>query len=241
MSNATRTSINLGTTLSINRGGGAAAIPWYLSGGIVAANCIAAYQPKGAASLAASYVNLANPGTYNLTNGHATPVNWGATTGWKGNGTVAYFKTGLIPSGALSFAGVFLDISSNLSVYGQADDDNVVGTHSNKLFPNYSSAALWSFIANKEIYATPIVSSGLHTFAASSSGRLYIDGSLHTNAGAVSWSGTARELYIMASNVNGNATAKWGTGGACLYAISIYDIPLTATHVTALHVAMAAL
>jgi len=41
--------------------------PWWLSGGIAAANCVAAYQPKGAASLEASYVNLANPGTYNLT------------------------------------------------------------------------------------------------------------------------------------------------------------------------------
>jgi len=45
--------------------GAVAAIPWYLSGGIAAANCIAAYQPKGAASLAASYANLPNPGTYN--------------------------------------------------------------------------------------------------------------------------------------------------------------------------------
>lgn len=39
-----------------------AAAPWYLAGG--APTPIAVYQPKGAASLAASYVNLANPGTY---------------------------------------------------------------------------------------------------------------------------------------------------------------------------------
>ena len=40
----------------------AAAVPWYLSGGIAAANCIAAFTPKGAASLAASYDNNAAPG-----------------------------------------------------------------------------------------------------------------------------------------------------------------------------------
>ena len=54
--------------------------PWYLAGGVSAANCIAAWQPKGAASLAASYVNLANPGTYNLTG--TTPPTWNASDGW---------------------------------------------------------------------------------------------------------------------------------------------------------------
>lgn len=58
-----------------------AVIPWYLAGGISAANCLAAYQPKGAASYAVSKVNLASPGTRNLSDG-ATPPNWDATNGW---------------------------------------------------------------------------------------------------------------------------------------------------------------
>jgi hypothetical protein len=41
---------------------------------------IAAYQPKGAASLAASYVNLANPGTHDLSTTSAPE--WSASTGW---------------------------------------------------------------------------------------------------------------------------------------------------------------
>src|SRR4030042_426783 len=57
------------------------AIPWYLSGSIPRANCIAAYQPKGADSYAASKVNIANPGTYNLSDGAAFPT-WAAATGW---------------------------------------------------------------------------------------------------------------------------------------------------------------
>ena len=38
---------------------------WWDLGGTIT-SCVAAYQPKGAADLAASYVNLANPGTYDL-------------------------------------------------------------------------------------------------------------------------------------------------------------------------------
>ena len=59
--------------------------PWYLAGGISAANCLAAYQPKGAASLAASYSNLANPGTYNAAPGVAPTFD--ASTGWTFNGS----------------------------------------------------------------------------------------------------------------------------------------------------------
>jgi len=52
---------------------------WWLSGGIPAANCIAAWQAKNAASKVASLVNLANPGTNNMN--EVGTVNWNAT-GW---------------------------------------------------------------------------------------------------------------------------------------------------------------
>lgn len=70
---------------------------WWLSGGIPAANCIAVYQPKGAASYAASKINLANPGTYDATEGVAP--SWAAETGWTGNGSTMFLITGLANSG----------------------------------------------------------------------------------------------------------------------------------------------
>lgn len=76
------------------------AIPssWWLSGGINAANCVAAYQPKGAASYAASKVNLANPGTYNAEDGTAYPT-WDATNGWIFNSALSQrLNTGIVPS-----------------------------------------------------------------------------------------------------------------------------------------------
>lgn len=72
-------------------GAEAAPIPWYLAGGVSPANCIAAYQPKGAASYAASLVNLANPGTYDCTEGVAPT--WDIA-GWSFDGTDDYLITG---------------------------------------------------------------------------------------------------------------------------------------------------
>ena len=71
--------------------------PWYLQGGISAENCIAAYKPIGAASLAASYINLANPGTYDLTAPTSAPT-FNPAVGWTFNGTTQYLATGITPT-----------------------------------------------------------------------------------------------------------------------------------------------
>lgn len=74
-----------------NKNFGNPVIPWYRAGG--APVPIAAYQPKGAASLAASYINLANPGTYNATVPTAAPT-WDVVNGWIFNGSSQYLSTG---------------------------------------------------------------------------------------------------------------------------------------------------
>lgn len=53
---------------------------WWDEGGISDTVCLAAWQPKNAASLAASYTNLKKPGTYDLTG--TTPPTWNASQGW---------------------------------------------------------------------------------------------------------------------------------------------------------------
>jgi hypothetical protein len=67
---------------------------WDLNGTIT--SCVAAYQAKGAADYAASKVNLANPGTYNATDGTGYP-SWNASTGWTFDGSDDYLNTGLKP------------------------------------------------------------------------------------------------------------------------------------------------
>ncbi len=61
----------------------AAAANWWEAGGAPAPVWV--YTPKGAASLAASYSNLANPGTYDA-NPQVAPA-WDAGTGWTSDGT----------------------------------------------------------------------------------------------------------------------------------------------------------
>lgn len=72
--------------------------PWYLRGGIAKANCIGAYKAVGAASQAASYINLVTPGTYNISGG-ATPPTWASATGWTFDGANDFLATGIIPDG----------------------------------------------------------------------------------------------------------------------------------------------
>lgn len=66
-----------GYGINVTEGGVMGGKWWEVSG----KTCLAAYQPKGAASYAASKINLANPGTYNLADGAAYPT-WDPSTGW---------------------------------------------------------------------------------------------------------------------------------------------------------------
>lgn len=107
----------------------AAAAPWYLAGGIAAANCIAAYAPKGAADLAASYVNLATPGTNNAAPG--TAPTWDAVNGWTFNGINQYLTTGLIPARAYSMIIRFTKSSASVGVIAGMIDTSPANTRYN--------------------------------------------------------------------------------------------------------------
>jgi len=101
-----------GGGLSVVDGGGAAAVPWWATGLAATSDCVGAYLAKGAASLAASYVNLASPGTHDLTASVAPTFD--AATGWTLNGSSQYLITDIVPGanysafvqfGSLVFAG----------------------------------------------------------------------------------------------------------------------------------------
>lgn len=64
--------------------------------------CVVAYQPKGAASYAASKINIANPGTYDAQDGIIVPF-WSTATGWEG----PYLNTGLVAGIGYSFLVLF--------------------------------------------------------------------------------------------------------------------------------------
>lgn len=68
---------------------------WWAATGI-ANLCVAAYQAKNRDSLANSYINLKNPGTFNLTLGSAP--SWNSATGWTFDGIGQYLRTGVVPT-----------------------------------------------------------------------------------------------------------------------------------------------
>lgn len=79
--------------------------PWYLSGGISAADCIAAYQAIGMASYAASKGNLNNPGTNDLPGapaGTVTPT-WDAVNGWTFDGATQALEVPFAPTQDMTF------------------------------------------------------------------------------------------------------------------------------------------
>ena len=61
--------------------------------------CVAAYQPKGAASLAASYIDLSGSGN-NAAPGVAPA--WAAGIGWTFNGVNQFLTTGVVPGATYS-------------------------------------------------------------------------------------------------------------------------------------------
>lgn len=84
---------------------------WWAAGGI-GASCLAAYQAIGAASLAASYINLANPGTYDLTAGSAPAF---GANGWT-FATNKYLKTGVLPTTGGSMFVQFSDANAGARI-----------------------------------------------------------------------------------------------------------------------------
>src|SRR3989344_7466925 len=95
---------------------------WTTAGG--APTPVAAYQPISAASLTASYANLANPGTYTAAVGVAPT--FASSTGWTFNGSTQYLTTGVIPANGWSMIVRFSN-ATGATVNGVAAGSNGTG------------------------------------------------------------------------------------------------------------------
>lgn len=102
----TLTATNAGGSDAETKTGYITVNPWYKVDSITA---VGAYRAKGAASYAASKVNLPNPGVNNLAEGNGV-VLWDATNGWQlTRAESKYLTTGIVPqktwSALVRFAG----------------------------------------------------------------------------------------------------------------------------------------
>lgn len=207
----------------------AAASSWWLSGGIGAANCIAAYAPKGAADLASSYINLANPGTYNAAPGVAPTFN--TADGWTFNGTTQYLTCGIVP--ALTWS-MIIRLSAG---QGTATGKTTAGvyhstTQSFLIQPHGDFAGEYEFWNGNTLRLTGgQKNSGVFCVAGKGA---YYDGA---NVGTITAGGTnpTNAIYIGALNFGGTAINLFGHK---IQAFAIYNTTLTAGQVSDLTTAI---
>lgn len=220
------TNITLGTRRGVSVSGGL----WYLAGG--APTPVAAYQAKGAASLAASYVNLANPGTNNAAPGVAPT--WSAATGWTFNGTTQYLTTGVVPNATTTIVVRFANVSNTGFLVNAENASSGMG-----VAPRRGSGTIvryfWGTVGAPSVRDTsPVLAAGVLALAGP---NCYRDGAAD---GAITntWTTIARDFYIGARNNSGTADA-FAAGD--ILAVAIYSAILTAGQVAAVRAAAAAL
>jgi hypothetical protein len=153
---------------------------------------VAVYQPKGAASLAASYVNLVNPGTYNAAPG--TAPTFAEATGWTfAAASTQYLTTGIVPASGWSMLVRFSGVSNNGALAGAWTSG---GNTYFYLLPNNTSDSK-HYYGGGTFLGVP----GLHTVGVMAIAGVtgYLNGV--SDATMTAWSGTAtRQITIGAFN-----------------------------------------
>jgi hypothetical protein len=211
-------------------------LSWWLAGGINPANCIAAYQPEGAVDYTASKVNLANPGTYNATEG--TAPDWDAVNGWKFDGSANYLTTGLTPSSqSWSYIIKFSDCSE--TTHGLAYSrifGAETGSNPRVFMIPYPEAVNDRYYCNGGARDTgDAVTEGVMAIAGTNG---YYNG-VSDSISLAAWSGAlSQSIYIGCTNDDGSAT-RWAA--VYIQAFSIYNTVITAGQVAAITNAMNAL
>ena len=204
----------------------------WLAGGISPSVVVAAYEPKGAQSLAASYINLANPGTSNAAAGVA-PV-FATGTGWSFNGTAHYLTTGIIPAAAYSMIVHVSGVAASGITRIAAGLSDSVGDVRFYLAPT-GVAGTVHMHGYGDIFTrlAPALISG--TMAIAGPNR-YINGVADGSGGT--WASPSRGIMIGAGNERGTAHFFCECTIKALY---LYSATLTAPQVLAVHNALGTL
>lgn len=204
---------HLGENIKINSSRSLGAAIWWTNNGSIPAP-VAAYRAvstpgsiwgAGPATLAASYVNFANPGTYNLATG--TEPTWDATNGLKFAAASSQYLTtsGLTPAATWTVAMRFSNAGNAAYAIGAQGTNNtrfLIGpiSPSSGTKRRYGYAnVLYDSVANCSTSGT------IALCANGTSASAYFDGSSDALAGSLngSWSGTPAQFYLGAFNNNG--------------------------------------
>ena len=203
---------------------------WDLNGTIT--SCVGAWQAKGAASYAASKVNLTGNATYDLAEIGGGAVNWDAAVGWSGFATLSRCLDTTVP-----------DIMYNWTLIARFSD---VTANSTVIIGGYDNASDSAYISYKSTGdAVALMCSEKSISSPTSTGVLAIAGidfyRNGTDAGNLNAQNTTNKLartpYIGALHYT--AAQQYIDGK--VQAAAFYNATLTPTQVGNLTTAMAAL
>jgi hypothetical protein len=224
-----------------NRPAEVEAAPWYLTDGVLAADVVAAYQPKGAASLAASYSNLANPGTQDAV--ATVPPTWAAGDGWIFNGTDQYLKMAGLAFNADLTAIVrfsnFVDGSLYYCLFGKVLTDLALDRFDIQFTnPDGPSQEGWVGASQAAVYGNS-PANGVYALAKSG---LYLNGSVAASLADVVAFTASTDAYIGTMRIDAGETHAFdGYFPGKIQAFALYNKTLAAGQIAAISAAMAAL
>lgn len=222
--------IGLKNTLRGGMGGAAVAVPWYLAGGVSAANCLAAYQPKGAADYAASLMDLT--GNSNSATEGTTP-DWDITNGWSFDASNSEYL--IVP---LSASGIGWSLIARYKDFVTGAAGYILG--SVNLARHFATG--FRYNGNSYFGAGNLVY--VNISGASTGGVLCVAGEYGYYNGVEKTSSltgatdNSANIFIGCLN-SGGSPANFAT--CKIQALAIYNTTLTADQVAAISTAMAAL
>lgn len=205
--------------------------PWYLLGGVTAAQCVAAYQPKGAADLAASKINLAHSGSNDAIAG--VDPSFDTTTGWSFNGTTQYLLTnGLVAANDQTWSALvrFTNANADRGLFGDFESSSkqfLIGPRSG-LNVYYGSGG--------SLVVGPNATSGVLGIAGN---KGYRNGTADT--GTISAGTGSMSFQIALGAYSTGSSSVGGFFDGKIQAIAFYNIALSSTQVSLISTAMAAL
>lgn len=199
-------------------------VPWYLAGGIPAANCLRAYSPADALSYADSLLNLPNPGVGRDAVVHAALAapNFSIGTGWTGNSSTMGLEASGLKADTTTSAIVQFSGAVN-------NNEKLFGARTFSINPRYWGDMLFRHGGAR--FSTGNPSSGI---AAIADHQGYFDGS--PVGDAIPAGAEYDEIIFMLCGHNGSGAGEEFFGGS-VQRIAFYDIDI-APYCSALYTAM---
>lgn len=210
---------------------------WYLAGGVAASSCIAAWVGKGAASYAASLVNLTGNSAYDLAT-ITSPAGW-TSAGWTFAGNDNILNTGINPASDASYT-----IIARFNQTGTPVFSALMGAVQSS--GTYNGTTLWDRNSGNRYYANDgevAIAGGALTGAhvlAVAGRQPYLDGATDGAAFADDANAMPTAVTICFGGCRVGANPGYPYGGT-LIAMAVYSAALSGAQIVAITTAMNAL